>query len=354
MDLLLTPGFAHISSYIFSLLDTPSLCKCKLTCKSWKNFIETQKFYYQRVNQTIISKIRLDSEEWLTLFRKLDQSSLYEDLRMLADILIEFYSVEKVIEDIWKLSHSLTPLTISVKYGHFEHVQFLLDHLEDKNPVIDHNRQTVLHLAVALGRLEIVDLMAKFSRIDIKDNCGNTPLHVAALNNRAEVSAYLKTRYQTTNITNVSGFTPLHYAAENGHTEIVKIIYENQCNPGNLWGNTPLHYAANEGHLEVVTFFLEHLENIHPTNHLGDTPLHNAARDGHLEVVKCFLLKSKANPSNSYGITPLHKACIKGHFDIAKLIFNAIGRKLPDNFWNNQITVTEEFKRELENKLNSE
>ena len=104
-------------------------------------------------------------------------------------------------------------------------------------------------------------------------------------------------------------------------------------------------------YLEVVSFFLEHLDNIHPTNHLGDTPLHNAARDGHLEVVKCFLLKSKAN---SYGITPLHKACIKGHFDIAKLIFNAIGRKLPDNFWNNQITVTEEFKRELENKLNSE
>ena len=165
MDVLLTPGFAHISSYIFSLLDTPSLCKCKLTCKSWKNFIETQKFYFQRVNRTIISKIRLDSEEWLTLFRKLDQSSLYEDLRMLAEILIEFYSVEKVIEDIWKLSHSLTPLTISVKYGHFEHVQFLLDHLEDKNPVIDHNRQTVLHLAVALGRLEIVDLVAKFSRI---------------------------------------------------------------------------------------------------------------------------------------------------------------------------------------------
>ena len=163
MDVLLTPGFAHISSYIFSLLDTPSLCKCKLTCKSWKNFIVTQKFYFQIVNQTIVSKIRLDSEEWLTLFRKLDQSSLYENTQMLAEILIEFYSVEKVIAN---LSHSLTPLTICVKYGHFEHVQFLLDHLEDKNPVIDHNRQTVLHLAVALGRLEIVDLMAQVAKLE--------------------------------------------------------------------------------------------------------------------------------------------------------------------------------------------
>ena len=114
-----------------------------------------------------------------------------------------------------------------------------------------------------------------------------------------------------------------------------------------------MHYAASEGHLEVVLFFLEHLDDIHPTNHLGDTPLHNAARDGHFEVVECFLRKSKANPSNSYGITPLHKACIKGHFHIAKLIFNAIGRKFPDDFWNNQITYTEDYKKELENKLNS-
>ena len=249
------------------------------------------------------------------------------------------------------------PLLLAASEGNAEAVDILLK-LHADIFVIDKEDRTVLYWAAMQNHKNVIDVLLKDSRssqlLQASDRFDNTPLHVAALNNRAEVSAYLKTRYQTTNITNVSGFTPLHYAAENGHTEIVKIIYENQCNPGNLWGNTPLHYASNEGHLEVVSFFLEHLDNIHPTNHLGDTPLHNAARDGHLEVVKCFLLKSKANPSNSYGITPLHKACIKGHFDIAKLIFNAIGRKLPDNFWNNQITVTEEFKRELENKLNSE
>ena len=347
MDVLLTPGFAHISSYIFNLLDTPSLCKCKLTCKSWKNFIETQKFYWQRVNQTIISKITIGTEEWFQLIMKLEQSSLYEDIHVLAEILIQFHSVDTMISKTW------TPLISCVYRGNFEHVKYLLKHLEDKNPVIDYKNQTILHFAVAFGQLEIVDLLAKFSRIDIKDNNGNTPLHVAALKNQVEISAYLKTKYQTTNVTNDSGFTPLHYAAENGHTEVVKILYESQCNPRNVWGNTPLHYAASEGRLEVVSFFLEHLENIHPTNHLGDTPLHNAARDGHFEVVECFLRKSKANPSNSYGITPLHKACIKGHGHIAKLIFNAIDRKFPDDFWNNQITYTEDYKKELENKLKS-
>ena len=356
MDVLLTPGFAHVSSYIFNLLDTPSLCKCKLTCKEWKNFIETQKFYWQRVNHTIINKMMeesfeyvgyVGSKEWLQLLRKLEQSSLYEDTQMLGEILIEFHAVGKSISRDWN------PLTICVKLGQFEQVKFLLEHLEDKNPVIDRSKQTVVHLAVAFGHLEIVELLTKFSRVDIKDDNGNTPMHVAALKNQVEISAYLKTNYQTTNITNDSGFTPLHYAAESGHTEVVKILYESQCNPRNVWGNTPLHYAASEGHLEVVSFFLEHLENIHPTNHLGDTPLHNAARDGHFEVVECFLKKSKANPSNSYGITPLHKACIKGHFDIAKLIYNAMGKKLSDNFWNNQISYTEDYKKELENKLNS-
>ena len=50
----------------------------------------------------------------------------------------------------------------------------------------------------------------------------------------------------------------------------------------------------------------------------------------------------------------MHKACIKGHFDIAKEIFIAIGRKFPDNFWDNQIlNYAEDFQKELENKLNS-
>ena len=159
---------------------------------------------------------------------------------------------------------SWTPLTVCAKLGYYEHVKLILNFIQPE--------KSALHLAVSEGHLEIVKLLAQNCHLEnMRTENGNTLLHAAALKNQVQISKFLKSQNPNLpKIPNISGFTPLHYAAENGHLEVVKVLLENQENPGNMWGNTPLHYAATEGHTEVVEYLLGHLVEIYPTNHLGD------------------------------------------------------------------------------------
>ena len=97
-EVFLTPGFAHISAYIFNLLDNHSLCQSKLTCKSWKTFLETQKFYWQRINQNLIGKITINSSDWKKVIGKLSSSnSNYQETRLLAEMLVEFCAMRTTL-----------------------------------------------------------------------------------------------------------------------------------------------------------------------------------------------------------------------------------------------------------------
>ena len=97
-EVFLTPGFAHISAYIFNLLDNHSLCQSKLTCKSWKTFLETQKFYWQRINQKLIGKITINSSEWQKVVLQLsDSNASYQETRLLAEMLLEFCAMRTTL-----------------------------------------------------------------------------------------------------------------------------------------------------------------------------------------------------------------------------------------------------------------
>ena len=269
MDILFTPGFAHISIYMFGLLDNESLCQCRLTCRLWKQFIDSTVFYHKRVYGTILNIIIIDSEEWLKILRNFENLRNFEDIKISAEIIAEFYAVEKLI------LRTVTPLKICVEQGHFDHVKFLLSYLQNKNPTVNQNKQTILHLACSKGHLDIVKLLSNHSSLDIKDANGNTGLHNAAQRGHLDIVNYFKTQVLDVYCANDSGFTPLHYAAENGHLNCVIELLEIQKNPQNIWGNTPLHYAASEGHIEVVKYFLQKLQcslKLHQTNKNGHKP----------------------------------------------------------------------------------
>lgn len=79
---------------------------------------------------------------------------------------------------------------------------------------------------------------------DSKNN--NTPLHVAALNNRTEVATILLLQGRAnTEKTNKDGRTPLHLACIEAYYDMVKILLDqNACvSPADNDGNTPMHCA---------------------------------------------------------------------------------------------------------------
>ncbi|XP_033898573.3 ankyrin repeat domain-containing protein 27 isoform X4 [Acipenser ruthenus] len=116
------------------------------------------------------------------------------------------------------------------------------------------------------------------------------------------------------NISNQDGFTPLHVAALHGHAPLVSLLIGNgaNINAQNTQSATPLHLACQNSHLQVVTSLLECNAKLNKKDHFGNTPLIHACLRGHLETAM-VLLESGAslNVANNQGNTALHEA-VKG------------------------------------------
>jgi ankyrin repeat protein len=86
-------------------------------------------------------------------------------------------------------------------------------------------------------------------------------------------------------------------------------------------GRTPLHLAATHCHTNVVALLLDKGAKIDPRAAGGTTPLHLAAQGGCVEVVNLLLAKgAKVNARDDQNRTPLDRA-MQWHQDaVAELI----------------------------------
>uniref|UniRef100_A0A2K6EII7 Kinase D-interacting substrate of 220 kDa n=1 Tax=Propithecus coquereli TaxID=379532 RepID=A0A2K6EII7_PROCO len=127
---------------------------------------------------------------------------------------------------------------------------------------------------------------------------------------------------------NECGQTPLMIAAEQGNLEIVKELIKNgaNCNLEDLDNWTALISASKEGHVHIVEELLKYGVNLEHRDMGGWTALMWACYKGRTEVVD-LLLSHGANPSVTglvsinkkfYGTTPLVWAARKGHLECVK------------------------------------
>ncbi|XP_021396597.2 ankyrin repeat domain-containing protein 27 isoform X4 [Lonchura striata] len=92
-------------------------------------------------------------------------------------------------------------------------------------------------------------------------------------------------------------------------------------NVSNQEGFTPLHMAALHGHTELVSLLLRHGAGASAENSQLAAPLHLACQRGHAQVVKCLMdYNAKLNKKDVYGNTPLIYACLNGHYETAALL----------------------------------
>ena len=134
-------------------------------------------------------------------------------------------------------------------------------------------------------------LISNKDYLNVQDQQGSTPLHVAALNGHGEVVKILLDVGANYETPNKNGWTPLSSAAEKGHGEVVKILLEKGANyeTQQKQGATPLNSAANTGHGEVVKILLEKGANYETPSKNGWTPLNSAAEKGHGEVIRVIV-----------------------------------------------------------------
>ena len=121
---------------------------------------------------------------------------------------------------------------------------------------------------------------------------GRTPLHQAALWARTEniVNAMIA-EGANVNVQDQSGWAPLHLAARNGKTEAVNALLAAgaEINARDNGGQTPLHWAADDGTAEAVNALIAAGAEINARDRKGKTPLHQAALRARAEAVKALL-----------------------------------------------------------------
>jgi len=207
--------------------------------------------------------------------------------------------------------------------GNVEEVEELLNKGVDPN-VKDEDGNTPLHLAIMSDHLQIAKLLIeKGADVNAKNKREKTPLHIAVERSNEKAAVLLIEKGADVNAGDSVKSTSLHVAVDQGSLAIARLLVEKgaDVNARNLWGKTPLHYAARHPHAGIAALLIEKGADVSAKSNNGWTPLHIAAGNGNLEVIQLLVEKgADVNAKDAQGWTPLHVAAGNGHADVVEFL----------------------------------
>jgi hypothetical protein len=96
------------------------------------------------------------------------------------------------------------------------------------------------------------------------------------------------------------------------------------------YGQTPLHIAAFNDRLDVAKLLLADKADVNAKAKNGSTPLHLAAAKGNKDMVELLVAsKADVNALDNEGWSPAHSAITWGHQDVADLLSQSGGKDIP-------------------------
>jgi hypothetical protein len=96
------------------------------------------------------------------------------------------------------------------------------------------------------------------------------------------------------------------------------------------YGQTPLHVAAFNDRLDVAKLLIEHKADVNAKATNGSTPLHLAAAKGNKDIVEMLIEnKADVNAVDNDGWSPTHSAVTWGQKDVEDLLSKNGGKDLP-------------------------
>lgn len=254
--------------------------------------------------------------------------------------------VKKIISLVG-LSHSKTwqsgymLLYWSLCYHHTNIAKWLLSQNCQVNPENQKfSQKTVLHLAICLGKAEIVKmLLKKGASVTVSNDRLETPLHVSCKKRKPDVLmkndilTIIKLLLKHGAPVNAKGGlcdeTPLLFAMKNKYQceKIVKLLLSNGANVNDydMYRKTALHMAVENADKKMIRLLLEHKADVNVKNCNGHTPLHLAVR-GHCNDITKMLLFCGADVNDiiygceEYRWTALHIAVKNKDEKIIKML----------------------------------
>jgi len=161
------------------------------------------------------------------------------------------------------------------------------------------------------------------SRVNLKDQNGNTPLHIAARQGRIDVAAFLIEKGAVLEAKSPTGYTPLFAAAQSKQPEAVQFFLDKgaDVNAQTKFQTTPLFAAAESGNVEVIRLLVERGAQVNHVSPFFGSPLHRAANMNFPEAAKVLLdAGADLKATDRYRRSPLHMAAQLGRVTIARLL----------------------------------
>ncbi|XP_053443625.1 kinase D-interacting substrate of 220 kDa isoform X5 [Nycticebus coucang] len=165
-------------------------------------------------------------------------------------------------------------------------------------------------------------LLEKCKDVDERNECGQTPLMIAAEQGNLEIVKELIKNGANCNLEDLDNWTALISASKEGHVHIVEELLKCGVNleHRDMGGWTALMWACYKGRTDVAELLLSHGANPNVTGlQYSVYPIIWAAGRGHADIVQLLLQNgAKVNCSDKYGTTPLVWAARKGHLECVK------------------------------------
>ncbi|XP_067158612.1 ankyrin repeat domain-containing protein 27 isoform X2 [Apteryx mantelli] len=236
-------------------------------------------------------------------------------------------------EEVKNTYKEVEKLLRAVADGDLEMVRYLLewmeDDLEDEDDTVSTSKPEFCHPLCQCSKCG--PAQKKFARIpanglgvNVSNQDGFTPLHMAALHGHSELVSLLLKNGANISAKNAKHAVPLHLACQKGHFQVVKCLmdYNAKQNKKDIYGNTPLIYACLNGQYETTALLLEHGASVNLSNAKGNTALHEAVI-GKNEALVELLLRNGAvtHLRNERHCTPAD--CAEPNSNIIKLLETA-------------------------------
>lgn len=160
--------------------------------------------------------------------------------------------------------------------------------------------------------------------LTLRDDSGNTPLHMAVRQKQPETVSFLLAEGADVNCLNRNLQSPLHIASSSGNADIARLLIEKGADItlADYQMHTPLHYAARNGSAEMTGMLLKRGALPEVKNNYGRTPLLLCAREQGTPEVARMLIEAGAdvNARDNFESTPLELAAWRGYKGIVNLL----------------------------------
>ena len=219
------------------------------------------------------------------------------------------------------------PLFCAIEAGNGNVVRKLLSHHAEKqvSMVKEPVRDSAMHLAVRKRDPDMCKtLVESGSGVDMQNDEGQTPLHLACIHGCAEIIRVLFLARASPSIYDKEDRAPIYMAAERGHTVIVEFLidkFKASVFERSKDGSTLMHIASLNGHPETAICLYERGVPLLMPNKFGERSIHTASKAGHVGVVKTLLKKGEnVNAMTQENNSALHIAVENGQSRVVETL----------------------------------